>query len=263
MTARVWFLTLVTMVVACAPATTTVDPEVDATVTMRVYQEQTSCCYIEGQVSFLSVGGTEYEIRLSRIGLVPLLELEIPIAETEVESWQRPCEGNCGQLDPPANQCSITIDPEAAETIRLLVTFEPGPDPCQLTTLDDDPETTVPLAYGFRTPLPSCGEDFTMQQAMFGDVDFESPERRCFVGAHQTGEPAELSAYEPPDPNAETDDILDLVIYRTQPDRPVEVFVNVGPDFESWLYYQCDVLSEADGPALFALEECTEPELLQ
>ena len=243
------------------PATTAADPG-DA-VTVRVFQEQRTCCYTEGQVSFFSVNGVDYEIRPSRIGLIPLIEVHVPTGSIEVESWQQPCSGNCGFLDPPANQCSMAIDATSPQTLHLLVSFEPGPDPCELNMLQEDPATSVPLDFGFRSPLPSCGEDFTMQMALFGEGIQESPERQCFVDAHLSGAPAELSAYEPPDPNAETDDVLDLIHYRTQPDQAVEVIVNVGPEFEEWHSYRCELLREIDGPALFALEQCTEPQLLE
>ncbi|MGH8916408.1 MAG: hypothetical protein ACRDZM_18065 [Acidimicrobiia bacterium] len=263
MTARVPHLLLVVALAACASATPTVDPGIDTTATIRVFQEQRSCCYIEGQVSYLAVAGEEHEFRLTRVGVVPLVELEVPIGRFDVESWQRPCDGNCGSLDPPVNQCSMAVDPGPGETVRLLVSFDPGPDPCDLTMLEDDPPTTVPLDYGLRTPLPSCGEDFTMQMAMFGEVEVESPERRCFVDGYLAGEPAELAAYVPPDPNAATDDILDLITYRTQPEQPIEVFVNVGPEFEEWLFYRCEALTEVQGPALFTLEGCEEPQPIE
>lgn len=259
MTARILLLALSLTLLACAPTTPTVDAPLDTTATLRVFQEQRECCYVEGQVSFFSVDGVDHEIRLSRIGLVPLLEVEIPIEEHEVSSWQRPCSGNCGSLDPPQNQCSMTVAPEAGETIRLLVSFEPGPDPCLLTRLAEDPETTVPIDFGFRTPLPSCGEDYTMQMAMFGEPTTESPERRCFVDAYGSGDEAELTAYEPPDADAETDDILDLIIYRTWLNKSLEVFVNPGPGFETWLFYRCDALEAVEGPELFHLEGCTDP----
>jgi hypothetical protein len=259
MTVRILFLILTFATMACAPTTPTFDAPLDTTATLRIFQEQRECCYTEGQVSFLSVGGEEHEIRLSSFGLVPLIELEVPIEEQEVASWQRPCSGNCSSLDPPQNQCSITVTPTTGDTIRLLVSFEPGPDPCLITRLEGEPETTVPVDFGFRTQMPSCGEDFTMQMAMFGDLSSESPERRCFVEAHEGGEPAELAAYEPPDPNATSDDILDLFVYRTGPNRALEVFVNSGPDFEQWLTYRCGSLEEVDGPRLFTLEDCTDP----
>ncbi len=246
-----------------APTSTTATTTNQDTVALRVFQDQRTCCYTEGQVSFFSVNGVDYEIRPSRIGLIPLIEVHVPTGSIEIESWQQPCSGNCGFLDPPANQCSMAIDATGAQTLHLLVSFEPGPDPCELTMLQEDPATSVPLAFGFRAPLPACGEDFTMQMAMFGEGVRESPERRCFVDAHLAGEPAELSAYEPPDPNAETDDVLDLIFYRTQPDQAVEVIVNVGPAFEEWLAYRCELLREIDGPALFALEECSEPQPLE
>jgi hypothetical protein len=261
------FLSL--MLTACGETAAVFDPTTTAgaattanqdTVKLRVFQEQRACCYTEGQVSFLSVNGLDHEIRLSRTGLVPLIEIAVPLGAIEIESWQQPCSGNCGFLDPPANQCSIAVDASSPQIIYLLISFAPGPDPCEFTMLQEDPATSVPLGFGFRRPLPSCGEDFTMQEAMYGDVPHESEVRRCFVGAHMGGEPAEMTAYIPQDPDSGNDDLLDLYTYRTQPDAPVEVFVNVGPDFVAWQTYTCDSLTEVGGPELFQLEGCSDPQ---
>ncbi len=261
------------LLTACGQATPSLESAPTATtastadpteaVTLRVFQEQRNCCYEEGQVSFLSANGVDHEIRLSRIGLVPLIELQVPLGSIDIESWQQPCSGNCGFLDPPVNQCSMAIDATSPQTVRLLVSFEPGADPCELTMLEEDPTTSVPLAFGFRSALPSCGDDFTMQMAMFDESGHGSPERQCFVDARVAGEPAELNAYEPPDPNAETDDVLDLIVYRTRPEQAIEVFVNKGPEFEEWLTYECEKMSEIEGPGLFALDGCSEPQALE
>jgi hypothetical protein len=252
------------------PATTAPSPttmQEDPAPILRVFQEQRSCCYMEGQVSFLSVNGVEHEFRLARVGLVPLAELEVPSGTIEIKSWQRPCSGNCDYLDPPANRCSVSTEVEPGEVARLLVSFEPGPRPCQLSLLDEDPPTTVPLEYGFRSRLPSCGDDYTMESAQFGRTE-PSAARSCFLSALVEGKPAELHAYEPSGPPAEglgdrpEEGVLDLVVYRGRPGEPTEVFVNVGPDFEEWRLYRCNSVEPVAAPRLFVLEDCTDPEVL-
>lgn len=43
-----------------------------------------------------------------------------------VESWQRPCDGNCEHLDAPTDRCSATVAVEAAQHRRVAITFSPG-----------------------------------------------------------------------------------------------------------------------------------------
>ena len=239
----------------------------DPAPTLRVFQEQRSCCYMEGQVSFLSVDGVEHEYRLARVGLVPLAELEVPRGEIEVKSWQRPCDGNCGALDPPANRCSTSLEMEQGEVARLLVSFDPLSKPCQFTVMDEDPPTTVPLEYGFRPPLPSCGDDYTMESAQFGRTE-PSVARSCFLTALVEGQNAELRSYEPSGPSSvglgdrPEEGVLDLIVYRARPGEPMEVFVNAGPDFEEWHLYRCSSFDLVATPRLFGLNDCTDPEVL-
>jgi hypothetical protein len=37
--------------------------------------------------------------------------------------WQRPCDGNCGYLDPPAGFASVEFDVAANETLPIGVVF--------------------------------------------------------------------------------------------------------------------------------------------
>ncbi len=140
-----WIAAVCLLVTSCgrsigSPGTTEVPGPL-----LIVYQEQRSCCYTEGQVSFLSINGLEYEFRPDRTGLVPLIEVPFAAGEIQVKSWQRPCDGNCDLLDAPTNQCEMSIDkPREAGPVRLLVSFDPGPNPCEIAILDVDPATTAP-----------------------------------------------------------------------------------------------------------------------
>jgi hypothetical protein len=135
------FALLLFALAACAPTTPTVDAPLETSATLRVFQEQRGDnMYIEGQISYLSIDGTEHQFQPATLETSLLIEMDVRVGEVEVESWQRPCSGNCDSLDPPANQCSATVEAESGETLRLLVSFTPGPDPCVLTTLAEDPE---------------------------------------------------------------------------------------------------------------------------
>jgi hypothetical protein len=41
-------------------------------------------------------------------------------------SFQRPCDGNCGYLDPPADQCDVPFDVAAKRVITAPVRLTPG-----------------------------------------------------------------------------------------------------------------------------------------
>jgi hypothetical protein len=43
-----------------------------------------------------------------------------------VTSYQRPCDGNCGYLDPPTDRCRTTVTLAADDDIVLNVEFAPG-----------------------------------------------------------------------------------------------------------------------------------------
>jgi len=136
---RALLIALLLLAVACATTTPTVDPPLETTATLRVFQEQLECCYIEGQVSYLSIDGTEQEFRPKTTEVSLLVEMEVRVGEIDLESWQRPCSGNCDSLDPPANQCATTVEAGAGQTVRILISFSPGPDPCVLETVEEDP----------------------------------------------------------------------------------------------------------------------------
>jgi hypothetical protein len=74
--------------------------------------------YIEGSVSFLRVEQTStgevivdgpmtdgMQVR----GREPLFSRALEPGEYHVVSYQRPCVGNCGSLDPPSDRCEATV----------------------------------------------------------------------------------------------------------------------------------------------------------
>ncbi|HEX5696129.1 MAG TPA: hypothetical protein VFZ15_07065 [Acidimicrobiia bacterium] len=137
---RVRLVLLLLLVAACATTTPTVDAPLETSASLRVFQEQQGdTMYMEGQVSYLSVNGTEQEFRPETTEVTLLVDMDVRVGEVTVESWQRPCDGNCDTLDAPANQCSMSVEVDAGQTVRLLVSFTPGPDPCVLSLIEEDP----------------------------------------------------------------------------------------------------------------------------
>ena len=81
---------------------------------LRISQHQTSCCYIEGQVSHLIVrDGDGKEVVNRTFQTVdpasPVVDRELAPGRYEIESYQQPCNGNCGYLDPPTDRCVQSV----------------------------------------------------------------------------------------------------------------------------------------------------------
>jgi hypothetical protein len=98
---------------------------------LRIHQRQTSCCYIEGQVSYLIVRDEDGHVVVNRAfsGIRPnrpAVDVHLAPGRYVVTSYQRPCDGNCGYLDPPTDRCrqSVTLTPH--DDVVLNVEFAPG-----------------------------------------------------------------------------------------------------------------------------------------
>lgn len=88
--------------------------------------------YTEGSVSFLRVqrtgsddvivDGAVTDGRQVR-GQEPLISRSIEPGEYRLVSYQRPCQGNCEQLDPPADRCRamLRLDPGATLTATIVL----------------------------------------------------------------------------------------------------------------------------------------------
>ena len=116
---------------------------------LRVTQNQTDCCYSEGQVSFLVVSGpTTIRRKFQSINpIMPVVDVDLEPGLYNVESYQQPCDGNCDLLDPATDTCDQTLDIAEGDHIYLTVAFAPGSG-CTIT------QTTTPLL----SPVPddSC-----------------------------------------------------------------------------------------------------------
>lgn len=67
--------------------------------------------YIEGSVSFLRVVRTQdgSVVVDGPMRNKPLLDRAVAAGDYQVVSYQRPCDGNCGLLDPPVDRCEATV----------------------------------------------------------------------------------------------------------------------------------------------------------
>lgn len=79
--------------------------------------------YIEGSVSYVRLEGPETVERQLDDGLA---ELEVDAGRYVLQSWQRPCDGNCGYLDPPTDRCETTFEAGAGAALHALIVVRPG-----------------------------------------------------------------------------------------------------------------------------------------
>ena len=97
--------------------------------TLHVQQEWVGRgMYTEGSYSYVRVardGDKVVQVRLSD-ERTPRATLRLDPGSYRLVSFQRPCDGNCGILDPPTDQCTKTVEVEADADIALLVSLSPG-----------------------------------------------------------------------------------------------------------------------------------------
>jgi D-alanyl-D-alanine dipeptidase len=84
--------------------------------------------YIEGAVSYLQLRrhGRVVLRRSYRPGRRVALRRRLRAGRYRLRSWQRPCDGNCGTLDPPTDACSRRMFVPAGGSVRAVVRLRPG-----------------------------------------------------------------------------------------------------------------------------------------
>lgn len=85
--------------------------------------------YIEGSKSYVSAepedGGDATEVELST-DAKPTASLKLEPGSYTLKSWQRPCDGNCGYLDPPTDRCSGPVAIAEGTETHVTVKLRPG-----------------------------------------------------------------------------------------------------------------------------------------
>ena len=162
---------------------------------------------------------------MSRQGLLVLLSIGLLAA----------CDGGDG------------TEPATTAFVATTVTSAPTPSespPASTTAPVAGPE---PASFAGREPYPDCGEDFSVSLDPMGPP---SDERRCFLQANESAKAAELVAHEAG---------ADQSVYRTNPDRTVDVYLPGGPAGDPpWQLYQCTGIA-ADDRRVFTLVGCGAP----
>lgn len=77
---------------------------------------------IEGAFAYIRLeragGGTVAERRLPDSGK---LTLTVPSGVYRLMSWQRTCDANCGNLDPPGNHCARPVTLRKGEQLQAVI----------------------------------------------------------------------------------------------------------------------------------------------
>lgn len=252
-------VTVLCLMVLLAGCSGSPDTEPDAR--LRVTQHQTACCYIEGQMSYLQLrnesGGLVVDKAFRNQDMIqPVIDERLPVGTYTLYSWQRPFGGNPGILDPPSDECEMTVELLPQSETFVTAAFAPG-DGCTMTRTDQPLQSTIPDRFAFREELMSCGEDFP-QPVELG-IQGRSPARTCFLEIYENGGQAEVAIWARVSERA-----IRPGYHRILPDRRIEVFVT--PENtragDVWAYYQCNGLNAVDNANVFTLEGCTEPEAL-
>jgi hypothetical protein len=154
---------------------------------LRVTQEQTACCYTEGQVSYLTITGPNGAVITDRsfrplASKAVLYAVPLPSAAYEVVSYQRPCSGNCDHLGGPKDQCSSAFDVAQGAVVAVVVRFAPAKG-CTMS-IDPTVESQIPDEIALVGDRRDCGIDYRTASS--------SPERKCFADAYSAGLPAHV-----------------------------------------------------------------------
>ena len=130
---RAAMLASMALVLASCAAQATPDPAATASAhagRLRILQVMVgNAVPIEGALSYIrlerATGATVTERQLPGSGQ---LTLRVPPGGYRLLSWQRICDGNCGNLDPPSQQCARPDTLRSAEqlTAAIRVNFASG-----------------------------------------------------------------------------------------------------------------------------------------
>jgi hypothetical protein len=118
----------------CGEADTQQAPPTSATLSVRQVLDTSGKLYIEGSLGYVRLvdagGSTAFEKQLDPEKLA--VSREIPAGEYVLQSWQRPCDGNCGYLDPPTDRCDARLTLAPDSDMHVMITLRPA-DGCEMT----------------------------------------------------------------------------------------------------------------------------------
>jgi hypothetical protein len=135
------------VVAACGGTETTgpadTRPQGPATVRVEQLYDTSDGMYVEGAYSYVRIEDTNgnelVEKRLDDsdggddVTLVSTTTLSLDPGTYRLVSYQRPCDGNCGYLDPPADRCAREITVEPGTPLEVTINVRPA-EGCAIAT---------------------------------------------------------------------------------------------------------------------------------
>jgi hypothetical protein len=86
--------------------------------------------YVEGSISYVRVTSgsqTVLDTELHGVGQRQVLDVALDPGTYQLTSYQRPCGGNCGTLDPPTDSCSTEFRIRGiGAQATVLIALRPG-----------------------------------------------------------------------------------------------------------------------------------------
>lgn len=118
---------------ACGRAATPVDRsgvEEPTILRLTLIQDDSGPVYIEGALHFVHITGSGEDLQQQLDPTTTRIELPAG-GDYHLESWARPCDGNCGSLDDPTDRCETDLTAPAGTTLDVEITV-PAAEPCTI-----------------------------------------------------------------------------------------------------------------------------------
>ncbi len=98
------------------------------TLDLRESIDRSRGLYVEGSVSYVRVLGIRGRLVVARRVRKPRFRMQrrLPPGRYRVISYQRPCDGNCGLLDPPTDRCARPVQILSGGLTEVAVRVRPG-----------------------------------------------------------------------------------------------------------------------------------------
>ena len=97
---------------------------------LRVVQIQLpGSFYIEGSYSYIRIERPDGRKVLQRrlpARRRPTLTVSLRAGSYRLVSWQRPCDGNCGYLDPPTDRCARGFTLKRGQLLKATIRLKAG-----------------------------------------------------------------------------------------------------------------------------------------
>jgi hypothetical protein len=96
---------------------------------------QDGCCWTEGALSYATLDGptrveelpledrVDRDFDMNKPMVIGVRKVTITPGHYTLTVWQRPCDGNCGYLDPPTGQATAEFDVTAGQELSIRILF--------------------------------------------------------------------------------------------------------------------------------------------